>query len=317
MDTTSRLIMLLEVVEQGSFSKAAELRNIDRSVISKQIGKLEEELGVRLLNRTTRSFSLTAAGAEMVKKAADLRLLLQDTVQLAENYHQEPRGLLRITASSYIGKYYLMPVITDFQKRFPQVSVEIRMDDRVVDMISEGYDLAFRVGEPRDSSLVARKIARNKMLILATQRFIDTYGEPKTMADLADLPAASYSSSHLRFESISYIDEAGKPQEQPITPVFRSNDAEALMSKVLSHTAFFTAPAFFFADQVDTDQLVPLLTHVNLPDYSAVYAVYPHRDLPVRTRLFLDAARHYIGEQKPRWERNIPDIDQLYQANKK
>ncbi|CCQ12588.1 putative transcriptional regulator LysR family [Pseudoalteromonas luteoviolacea B = ATCC 29581] len=314
MDTTSRLIMLLEVVEQGSFSKAAELRNIDRSVISKQIGKLEEDLGVRLLNRTTRSFSLTAAGAEMVKKAAELRVLLQDTVQLAENYHQEPRGLLRITAPGHIGKHYLMPVINDFQKRFPQVSIELRLDDRMIDIVSDGFDIAFRIGEPRDSSLVARKLARIRMLILATPQFLKIYGEPKTMADLADLPAATYSNAHMRFETISYIDENGDPQEQQIQPVFRANDGEALLAKVLSHTAFFTMPAFFFTDRFDNEKLIPLLTHVHLPDYNAMYAVYPHRDLPVRTRLFLDAVKNYIGEPTPIWEKHIPNFDSMYQS---
>ncbi|WP_462169891.1 LysR family transcriptional regulator [Pseudoalteromonas xiamenensis] len=312
MDTTSRLIMLLEVVEQGSFSKAAELRNIDRSVISKQISKLEEDLGVRLLNRTTRSFSLTVAGAEMVKKAAELRMLLQDTVQMAENYHQEPRGLLRITAANYIGKHYLMPVINDFQKRFPQVNVELRLDDRVVDIISEGFDIAFRIGEPRDSSLVARKLARIRMLILATPKFIDIYGEPKTMDDLAELPAAVYTNSHIRFESISYIDSNGEPKEQVINPVFRSNDGETLLAKVLSHTAYFTTPAFFFSKHIDANNLVPMLTDVHLPDFSAMYAVYPHRDLPVRTRLFLDAVRHYLGDDIPIWEQNIPGLDTMY-----
>lgn len=173
MDTTSRLLMLLEVVEQGSFAKAAEIRNIDRSVISKQISRLEDELGVRLLNRTTRSFSLTAAGAEMIKKAADLRELLGETLRMAENYHQEPRGLLKITASTIIGRRYLQPVINDFQKRFPQVEVELRLDDRLVDIVSEGFDLAFRIGEPKDSSLIARKIARNRLLILATPEFVE------------------------------------------------------------------------------------------------------------------------------------------------
>ncbi|MBR9726812.1 LysR substrate-binding domain-containing protein [Shewanella intestini] len=314
MDTTSRLIMLLEVVEQGSFSKAAEMRNIDRSVISKQITKLEERLGVRLLNRTTRSFSLTAAGAEMVKKAKELRLMLQDTVQLAENYHQEPRGLLRITSSGYIGKYYLMPVINDFQKRFPQVTIELRLEDRVIDIISEGFDLTFRVGEPKDSSLIARKLARNRMMILATQTFIDTFGEPKDMTDLAQLPAAMYSSSHIRFNTIDFIDANGAAQQQVINPVFRSNDVEALLAKALSHTAFFIAPSFLFANHIHGDKLVPMLTHIQLPDYKAMYAVYPHRDLPVRTRLFLDAARHYIGDVTPRWELNIPGFSGMYQG---
>ena len=175
MDTTSRLLMLLEVVEQGSFAKAAEIRNIDRSVISKQISRLEDELGVRLLNRTTRSFSLTAAGAEMIKKADELRSLLGDTLRMAENYHLEPRGVLKITSSTLIGRRYLQPVINDFQKRFPQVEVELRLDDRLVDIVSEGFDLAFRVGEPKDSSLIARKIARNRLLLLASPAFIETY----------------------------------------------------------------------------------------------------------------------------------------------
>ena len=313
MDTTSRLIMLLEVVEQGSFSKAAAMRNIDRSVISKQISKLEDELGVRLLNRTTRSFSLTAAGAEMVKKARDLRMLLADTVQLAENYHQEPRGLLRIATSHTLGRRYIQPVINDFQKRFPQVNVDMRLDDRPVDMISEGFDLAFRIGEPRDSSLIARKIARNRMLLLASPEFIATYGEPKTMEELGALPAATYSSSHKRLDSISYINAEGEHCEQVINAVYTSNDGEVLIDKVLSGTAYCLVPALLIQDEITSGQLQPLLSEINLPDYSAMYALYPHRDLPVRTRLLLDAVRHYIGETVPRWELNIPNLDSLYQ----
>lgn len=313
MDTATRLIMLLDVVEQGSFSKAAELRQIDRSVISKQITKLEEELGVRLLNRTTRSFSLTGSGAEMVKKAAELRVLLQDTVTLAENYQREPTGLLRITVVESLGNDYLMPVVNDFQKRFPQVSIEMRLDDRIVDMVSEGFDLAFRVGEPRDSTMIARKIARNRGAILATPQFVETYGEPQTMEDLAELPAAAYSHSHVQVQTISYVDEQGTPREQVINPVFRSNNTRALMDKVLSHNAFFCMPVFLLTDREIASRLVPLLTHVTLPEFNAVHAVYPHRDLPVRTRLFLSAVRNYIGEPVPRWERNLPGFAKMYQ----
>ncbi|MDN3377784.1 MULTISPECIES: LysR family transcriptional regulator [unclassified Pseudoalteromonas] len=312
MDTTSRLLMLLEVVERGSFAKAAETRNIDRSVISKQISRLEDDLGVRLLNRTTRSFSLTAAGAEMVKKAADLRELLGETIRLAENYHQEPRGVLKITSSTIIGRRYLQPVINDFQKRFPQVEVELRLDDKLVDLVSEGFDLAFRVGEPKDSSLIARKIARNRLLLLAAPEFINTYGMPKTIEDLADLPAASYYSSSLRVDGIRYIDHKGETQEQKIKSVFRANDAEVLVEKTLSGTAYVLAPAFIIGDEIKSGRLVPLLTDVNLAHYSAMYAVYPHRDLPVRTRLFFDAIREYLGKDTPLWEKNIPNFDKLY-----
>ena len=98
----------------------------------------------------------------MIKKSRELRELLGHTIRLAENYHQEPRGVLKITSSTIIAKRYLQPVINDFQKRFPQVEVELRLDDRVMDIVAEGVDLAFRVGEPKDSTLIARKLARNR-----------------------------------------------------------------------------------------------------------------------------------------------------------
>lgn len=314
MDTTSRLLMLLEVVERGSFAKAAVSRNIDRSVISKQISRLEDDLGVRLLNRTTRSFSLTAAGAEMVKKAEQLRELLGDTVRLAENYHQEPRGLLKITASTIIGRRFLQPVINDFQKRFPQVEVELRLDDQVMDIVAEGFDLAFRVGEPKDSSLIARKIARNRLLLLASPDFIDTYGMPTSISELAELPAACYSSQSFRVEAIHYYDTDNKECEQKIKSTFRANEGEVLVMKALSGTAYILSPAFIVENEVKDGLLVPMLTDLKLMDYSAVYAVYPHRDLPVRTRLFFDAVKEHLGKDTPIWESAIPNFDQLYQG---
>jgi DNA-binding transcriptional LysR family regulator len=267
---------------------------------------------VRLLNRTTRSFSLTAAGAEMIKKADELRSLLGDTLRMAENYHLEPRGVLKITSSTLIGRRYLQPVINDFQKRFPQVEVELRLDDRLVDIVSEGFDLAFRVGEPKDSSLIARKIARNRLLLLASPAFIETYGMPKNITDLAQLPAASYASSSLRVDGVSYYNHLGEQCEQKIKSVFRANDAEALLMKTLSGTTYVLAPAFILDKEVIDGQLVPLLTDLKLMEHSAMYAVYPHRDLPVRTRLFFDAVREYIGKEKPIWENSIPDFEQMY-----
>jgi len=312
MDTTSRLLLLLDVVERGSFSKAAESRNIDRSVISKQISRLEEDLGVRLLNRTTRSFSLTAAGAEMVKKAQQLKVLLGDTIRLAENYHQEPRGILKVTASAIIGRRFIQPVINDFQKKFPQVEVELYLSDEVIDIVSEGIDLAFRMGEPKDSSLIARKIARNRYLLLASPEFLENYGVPKTIDELINFPAASYLNKHIKLGSIPYFDKDNNECEQKIESIFRSNDGEALIMKVLSGNAFMLAPAFIIENEVKDGLLVPFLTDVKLKENRPMYAVYPHRDLPVRTRLFFDAVKEYIGKDVPIWEEAIPNFDELY-----
>jgi len=314
MDTTSRLLMLLEVIEQGSFAKAAGSRNIDRSVISKQISRLEEDLGIRLLNRSTRSFSLTAAGAEMIKKAVELRELLSDTLRIAENYNKEPRGLLKITCPPIIGQRYLQSVIIEFQKRFPQVEVELRLDDRLIDIVSEGFDLAFRIGAPKDSSLVARSIARNRWLILATPSFIENYGLPKKVEDMLDLPAATYSSSHIKMNTIKYLDQYSEPHEQKMKSTFRANDGDVLKMKILSGTAYGLLPAFLINNEIKEGRLIPLLTNLQLIEDKPMYAVYPHRDLPVRTQLFLDAVCEYIGKDKPLWEMAIPDFDKLYQS---
>ncbi|EWH11427.1 transcriptional regulator [Catenovulum agarivorans DS-2] len=312
MDTTSRILMFLEVVEQGSFAKVAERRNIDRSVVSKQMNKLEDDLGVRLLNRTTRSFSLTAAGSEMLKKAKELRELLGETLTIAQNYHTEPKGLLKVTSSTIIGKRYILPVAIEFQQRFPQVEVEIRLEDRLVDVVGEGYDLAFRVGPPRDSSLISRAIARNRMLIVAAPKFLETYGEPKTMQQLAKLPAATYASDALKVSQLPYYDSKGNETTITINSQFRANDGDVLISKAISGTAYCAVPAFVISDEVMSGRLVPILTHVKLPDYHSVQAVYPHRGLPVRTQLFFEAVRDFIGKETPNWEKNIPDFDKMY-----
>lgn len=314
MDTSSRLILLLDVVAQGSFAKAAAYRNIDRSVISKQISRLEDDLGVRLLNRTTRSFSLTAAGAEMIKKAEQLRELLGDTIRLAENYHKEARGILKIAAPSLIARRYLQPVINSFQKRFPQVEVELHLDDKLVDIVSGGFDLAFRIGEPKDSSLIARKIARTRLAILAAPEFINTYGMPNSIEELALCPTASYASETIKVESIHYYDKNNEKSEQNTQSTFRANDGELLLLKALSGNVFVVLPVFVLQNEVKDGLLVPLLTDIKLMDYSNMYAVYPHRDLPVRTRLFFDAVKDYIGNDIPIWEKAIPNFESLYQG---
>lgn len=306
--------MLLDVIERGSFAKSAASRNIDRSVISKQISRLEEDLGVRLLNRTTRSFSLTAAGAEMVKKAEQLRQLLGETVRLAENYHQEPRGILKITSSSIIGRRFIQPVINDFQKRFPQVEIELHLDDQLVDVVAEGFDLAFRMGEPKDSSLIARKIARNRLILLASPEFIDTYGLPASIEELGDYPAASYWSQSIRVESIRYYNDKNEACELKTKSTFRANDGEVLLMKALSGADYVLLPAFVIENEVKDGLLIPFLTDVKLIDYSPMYAIYPHRDLPVRTRLFFDAVKDYLGKEIPIWENSIPNFEQLYQG---
>ena len=312
MDTASRLLLFLEVTERGSFAKVAEHQGIDRSVVSKQIAKLEEEYGVRLMNRTTRSFSLTGAGNEVLRKAKELKILLAETTRLAENYHSEPKGTLKITSSYSIAERVLQPVINDFQRRFPQVTVELVITDRVVDIVGDGYDLAFRVGELRDSSLVARFLARNRLLLLAAPSFLKRYGNPKTVDELAQLPAAIYASESFRADYIDYINDDNEAVRMTMRSNYFANDIDMMKQKVIAGDCFYLAPAFHIYDEVKQGKLVPIMQNLKLKDFAAIYGVYPHRDLPIRTRLFFDAVKEYIGDQYPIWEDNIPDFQTMY-----
>ncbi|WP_286296954.1 LysR family transcriptional regulator [Vibrio apostichopi] len=312
MDISSRLLLLLEVVELGSFVKVAEQRNVDRSVISKQISRLEEELDVRLLNRTTRSLSLTAAGNEMVNQAHQLRALLNDTQRLAQNYHSEPRGLLRITSSAMFGRQYVQQAISVFQKQYPDVDFELRLEDRVVDMVKEGFDIGFRIGKPKNSSLISRKVARSRLLIVASPEFIAQHGEINTIEKLESLPATIYAAPGLLIDQFSYVDQQGKAQLFQLNATYKVNDVEMIPKSAVAGSTLAVVTAQMLTDEITSGQLVPIMTHLQLDDFGTFYAVYPHRDAPIKTKLFLDTLKSIVGEDVPIWEQNIPGFESMY-----
>ena len=312
MDFSTRLLLLLEVTELGSFTNVAEQKNVDRSVISKQISRLEKELGVRLLNRTTRSLSLTAAGNEMVNQAKQLRELLNNTQRLAQNYHSEPRGILRITSSMMFGRQYVQEAISVFQKQYPEVKCELRLEDRVVDIVQEGFDIGFRIGKPKNSSLVSRKIARSRILIVASPDFIQQHGKIDSLEKLQSLPATIYSTPGLLLDKFSYLDENGDEHQFQLNSAYKVNDVEMVVKSAVAGNTLAVVTAQMIQDEVIDGKLVPIMTHLNLEDFGTFYAVYPHRDAPIKTKLFIDVLKSIIGEDLPIWEKNIPNFDSLY-----
>ncbi|WNC73600.1 LysR family transcriptional regulator [Thalassotalea psychrophila] len=312
MDLASRLLLLLEVSELGSFTKVSEHRNVNRSAISKQIGKLEQELSVHLLNRTTRSLSLTAAGVEMVNQAKQLRNLLNKSKRLAENYHNEPRGDLKISSSTFFGRQYVQHAILKFQARYPDIRVELLLEDRVVDLVGEGFDIGFRIGEPEESNLIAKQIARNRLLIVAAPAFIDKYGKPNTIPKLESLPAVVYSAQGLLIDKIKYRDNAGNEAFIQLNPIYKVNEVEMLINTVLAGRMFAVTTAQMIENEVLEGKLVPIMTHINLTNYGTFYAVYPHRDSPLKTRLFIETLKEVIGDKTPIWETRIPGFQKMY-----
>lgn len=312
MDISSQLLLLLEVVELGSFTKVAEQRNVDRSVISKHITRLEQDLDVHLLNRTTRSLSLTAPGNEMVKQAKLLRTLLNDTRRLAQNYHSEPKGVLRITSSTLFGRQYVQQAVTVFQQQYPDVDVELRLEDRFMDMVSEGFDIGFRIGKPKNSSLIIRKIARNRLLIVASPAYIKRHGAIETIAQLEALPAAVYAAPGLLIDKFAYLDANQETKQLQLNVAYKVNDVEMVIKTAVAGNMLAVATAQMIENEILEGKLIPIMTQLNLDDFGTFYAVYPHRNAPIKTKLFINTLKSIIGEDVPIWEQNIPNFDTMY-----
>lgn len=305
MDLASRLLLFLEVVEMGTFSKVSEHRNVDRSVISKQMTRLEDELGARLLNRTTRSISLTAAGAEMVKQARQMRDLLRETKRLAETYQSEPRGLLRITCPSYLGRRYVHDAAIAFQKEYPDVEIELRLEDRLVDLVGEGYDIGFRLGEPRDSGLMSSKLARNRMLLVAAPALLEKYGRPQSIEDLEKMPAVVYANQGLYGDKIKYVADQ-KEGHITLNAVYKANEDELLLKAAVDGVGIACVLAYSIHEEILEGKVVPIMTDLQLSDFGEFYVVYPHREAPLKTRLFIKHLKGKVGGPIPHWEHNIP-----------
>lgn len=313
MDKAARLLLFADVVDAGSFTAAADHRNVNRSVISKQIGKLEEELSVRLFNRSTRSVSLTGIGQSIYPHALKMREELEAVEEIAQVSQKEPRGTLKLSVPSNFGHHVLPQVLLEYLKLYPKVRVDLRLEDNIVDLIGGGYDFAIRISQPRDSSLIARPLARNRTLLVAAPEFIEHYGTPTTLAELLATPAVIYSREGLVQDHIEYLNDHGVIEKAPLTSRYRANDPELLLGAVLDGLCFALMPAFSVGDDIAAGRLVPLLPQLKLITRADIHMVYPHRQfLTQKTRGFITCLQNVVGSDLPAWERKIEGFDNMY-----
>lgn len=314
MGMSTRLDLFIDVVIQGSFAKAAGVRNIDRSALSKQIKILEDDLGVRLLNRSTRALSLTDAGKEIYKQAESVRELLANTQRIAESYHSTPKGLLRITSSTLFGKIYIQPAVNLFMEKYPDTHIKLVLEDRRVDIIGESFDIAFRIGPPRDSSLIARKIANSNSAILASESFIEKYGNPETPEELAKLPAIIFSSGDSVFNKLTISESPGSDVmcTHTISGRLEVNEVSVIFNALEAGLGYSHRGLFTLEKNIKEMGLVPLLTNYKFPETNwGIYAVYPHRNQTPLIKLFIETVQGVIGTP-PVWDNYIDGYDKMY-----
>jgi DNA-binding transcriptional LysR family regulator len=306
MDMATRLELLLDVVQQGSFAKAANLRNIDRSVISKQIKLLEDTLGVRLLNRSTRSLSLSDAGKEIIQQAEVIRDTLANTRRLADSFHSEPKGLLRLTSTSSFGHLYLQKAINIFMQKYPNTYIDLIIEDQRTDIIENRFDIAFRAGVLKDSNLIAKKLCTNRWAFIASRELIETYGNPETPEELAQLPSVGYANNQITINKCS-LRPLGEDADQTIIKHtingrYKVNEMGLLIHAVQANLGYALVPLASLHRNIKDLGLVQLLTQYQLViDHDTLYAIYPHRNQTALVKLFIKTVQDLIGNP-PVWD---------------
>lgn len=303
MDKASRMLLFADVVNCGSYTKTAAKRHLTRSVVSKQISKLEQELEIRLFQRTTRSMSLTEVGKVIYDQALKIRGNLEETENLVDTYQSKVQGLLRITSPCHFGAMHIQPLVYQFMAAYPEIQVELSFENRYVDLAGEGVDLAIRITHPKDSNLIARKLADNHVKIVASPRYLEKYGSPQSIQDLKTHRCVVYSAEGVLVDHWQYY-EKNTVNTVQVRPVYLTNDGRALLDAMKAGVGIGLLATFMIGEAFSKEELIPLLPDVRLVPYSPIYAMYPSREhLPPKTEIFLKYIKNYMAQYRD-WEKS-------------
>jgi DNA-binding transcriptional LysR family regulator len=297
MDRLTSMTTFVKVVEHGGFSAAARALDISPSMVTTHVQALEERLGVRLLNRSTRRVGLTEVGQAYFERCVQILTELDDADQVAQALHSTPRGTLRLN-TSIVMPPFIGPVIAEYVGRYPDVGVEMVISDRMVDLVEEGYDLSIRITPIPDSSLIVRRLASYQLVVCAAPEYLAARGVPRQPSDLARHNCLVFSQSH--WDSEWRFAGPGGEQRIQVSGNMRSNSAVALRLAALHGQGLLATMSFQVADDIKSGRLIPVLNEFMATELS-ILAVYPHRHrLSAKVRSFIDMlARHF--REDPLW----------------
>jgi DNA-binding transcriptional LysR family regulator len=283
------MLIFAAVVREGSFTRAARTLGVTKQSTSDRVAKLEAELGVRLLERTTRRLRPTDAGATYFERCSAIATQIEEANREVQRLQLEPTGTLRVSAPVLYGRRFLTPVVAAFLAKHPKVRVELALVDRRVNLVDEGFDLAIRVGALDDSTLSARKIGEAHVCFVASPRFLASRGKPK-LGKLGELPCITTRPS----ETWTLGDEQLK-----VDPILVVNDLEVACEAAIAGVGIARVPALVCREAVERGQLTLLFTS-QPPMLQPVYAVFPSRlHLPAKVRVFVDALASLVEPMRP------------------
>lgn len=299
MDRLDEIRAFVAVAEARSFTQGSRKLSVSSAQVSKLVARLENRLGARLLNRTTRDVSLTDTGQAYLERARDL-LESFDALETSVRDQSGPSGLLKISAPVSFGENQLTPALLDFASACTAVSLDVSFSDRMVNLVEEGFDVAVRIGQLTDSSLVARRLAAVRMVTCASPQYLARAGAPLALEDLAAHDAIL--DSNMREPTIWRFGPHSDVREVRVRGRLRFNGAEACVAAAVAGFGIARSPAFAAAEELRSGRVVPILGGFE-SELIHVYAVYPHaRHLAAKVRAFVDfLAARYAGE--PEWHR--------------
>lgn len=301
MQDLNEMAIFAKVVEAGSFTKAADRMGLPKSTVSRKISQLEERLDVRLLNRTTRVLKPTETGKIYYQHCSKMLEEAEEADRAITKMQAEPTGLLRISAPLSFGEKFLQEALDIFLSKHPQVSIDLVLDNKNLDLVVDEIDVAFRVGPLADSSLVARKLGPAQMVLCASQSYLDEHGTPAKPSDLYQHVLIKHPVAHLELEGpngIEYIDAQARVV---------ANDMVFIKNMVKRGLGIGGVPLAIAEDELRAGELIPVLTHYPFVTRE-FYLVYPsRRQLPSKVVAFIDFIMEHCLEHLP-WNKDFSEL---------
>jgi len=300
MDKLDAMQAFTKVVSLSSYAEAGRALGLTRSAVSKAVMELEQLLGARLLDRTTRRVSPTEAGRAYYERCLDILASVEETELQVSRLHDEPRGVLKVNAPMSFGALYLGAAMADFMTAYPELKVELTLNDRFIDPIEEGVDITIRIATLADSSLIARKLAPARRVLVASPGYLSRHGAPQRPEDLAHHRCLNY--GHSTALQRWQLMQDGELITVPITSLLCSNNGDVLKAAALADQGITKLPTFLVGPDIEAGRL-----QVVMPAYPpaelGIYALYsPSRYLAAKTRVLIDFLVRRFGDA-PIWDR--------------
>jgi DNA-binding transcriptional LysR family regulator len=295
--------IFVAVIEHGGFTNAAQVLGVSKSAVSKRIRQLEQHLGVKLLQRTTRKISLTEAGEHYFAHAKLAHSAAKDAEDAVTQLQGEPQGRLRINAPMSFGRLHLAPLIPKFLGLYPKINLDLVMDDKQIDLVSGGFDVAIRAGILPDSNLIARQLTPLHSVICASPSYIEKNGAPSMPHDLKHHNCLLYSYSS-QLNSWTFKDQHQSCTVE-INGNYQVNNSEALKEALLQGLGIARLPTFVAGPYIESGALIHLLPNYDMPKI-AIYALFLERQyMPAKVRAFIDFSIKHLGGTTPYWDAQV------------